>query len=391
MSPLPLRSAFVLFACGTAFAASLEARTTITPTVAKVTEYGNLIDPGLNRDSCSSTYWAPNKVLWVCRDTQQAFKNGTIGAVLVANTVSYSTMPSPPSDPNPLLLHTPQGYGPLFYPFNADECPAPTGCGEGVCGAGFCADGTRWVGWPDTTPVVTLRAPLGVVNAYGWMAQQRLTGLEVLNQTGWTLYHVTSGIDLLGNSIPKAVSQIESFWKVDQIGYGTAANLVHDGYAYLYGATPGRRLALARAPLIGAIPSLEDHSIYEYWVNGKWTHTAPVSSDPTIVLENTSAIQGTIYYSPKWKSFVSIGGDGFPDANFIISTAPNPEGPWSTPVQFYSGSIGNGTLPAYSAIAHPGMTDGTGDYIMLTWTKTFLYPGGEFNVYEAPLIRVDWK
>jgi hypothetical protein len=31
------------------------------------------------------------------------------------------------------------------------------------------------------------------------------------------------------------------------------------------------------------------------------------------------------------QSYVWIGGDSFPDANFLISTAPKAEGPWSIP------------------------------------------------------------
>jgi hypothetical protein len=37
--------------------------------------------------------------------------------------------------------------------------------------------------------------------------------------------------------------------------------------AYLYGATPDRKLAVARAALTGFLGSLEDKGIYEYYVN----------------------------------------------------------------------------------------------------------------------------
>ncbi|KAJ7114961.1 hypothetical protein C8R44DRAFT_841958 [Mycena epipterygia] len=380
-------SALALLVSGTTLAAPSDARSAITPVVAATTNYGDLIDSGLNRDSCSSTLWADN-VLWVCRDTQQAFSNGSIGTHLVANTVSISAFPSARSNPKQLILSSPQGYGPIFYAFGADECPQE-GCGDGVCGPGICGDGTRWVGWPDSAPVVIFRGLDGVVNAYGFMAQQRLLGLSVLNTSGYSLYHVTS--QHAGNIIPSATMHIESFWSSTQIGYGTAASVVHNGFAYLYGATPNRKLAVARAALIGSLGSLEDRRIYEYYVNGTWTRTVPASSDPTIILPNTSAVQGTIYWSPKWQSYVWIGGDGFPNANFLISTAPQPEGPWSTPQQFYSGVVGNGTLAAYSAVAHPGMTDGTGNYIFITWTKTRFDIDGIFNVYDQPLVRVDWQ
>ncbi|KAJ7766221.1 hypothetical protein B0H16DRAFT_1793320 [Mycena metata] len=361
----------------------------VIPVVSKITAYGDLVDPGLNRDSCSSSLWSTNKMLWVCRDTQQVLSNGTIGPNSIVNSASFSAMPNPPNDPQQLLLNSPESFGHVFYAMEPDECGQGL-CENGICYPGLCSDGSRWVGWPDTGPVVTFRGSLGVVNAYAFITQQHLSGLSVLNTTGYELYHVTSGIDLEGNILPSTTKHIDSFWTSTQIGYGSAASVVHDGFAYLYGATPNRKLAVARAVLMGLVPSLEDPSVYEYYVNGTWTRTAPVSTDPTIVLPNTSAIQGTIYYSPKWESFVSIGGDGFPDANFLISTSPKAEGPWSAPTQFYSGAVGNGSLGAYSAVAHPGLTDGTGDYIFLTWTKTHPDVNGR-DVYEQPLVRVDWE
>ncbi|KAJ7150653.1 hypothetical protein C8R46DRAFT_1123850 [Mycena filopes] len=383
--PRLLPRLLVILVCGRALAAP---QRTITPVVSKITAYGDLIDPGLNRDSCSSTLWSSNRVLWVCRDTQQVLADGTIGDNSIVNSASFSTLPSPPAAPKQLLLNSPESFGHVFYAMSPDECGAGF-CEDGICYPGLCGDGSRWVGWPDSAPVVTFRGPLGVVNAYAFVTQQHLSGLDVLATTGYELYHVTSGVDLTGKTLPSTARHVDAFWTANQIGYGSAGSVVHDGFAYLYGATPNRKLAVARAALVGPIPSLEDRSVYEYYVNGSWTRIIPASTDPTVVLPNTSAIQGTIYYSPKWESFVSIGGDGFPDANFLISTAPKAEGPWSAPLQFYSGAVGNGSLGAYSAVAHPGLTDGTGNYIFLTWTKTHPDVNGR-DVYEQPLVRVDW-
>ncbi|KAF7343141.1 hypothetical protein MVEN_01744700 [Mycena venus] len=325
-----------LIVCGMVFASpSLS-----PPVVAKTTNYGDLIDPGLNRDSCTSALWNKN-VLWVCRDTQQVLKNGSIGHHLVANTASFSGFPSSPSHPKQLLLSSPQGYGPLFYAFEKDECSAG-GCGDNVCGPGICGDGTRWVGWPDTTPLVVKRGLFGWVDAYGFMAKQRLRGLEVLNSTGNSLFKVTSRFPG-ENIIPSTTMHIDAFWSPTEVGYGTACHVIHDGIAYLYGGTPNAKLAVARVDLSRG--SIEDRKSYEFYVNGTWTRKTPLFTDPGIILPNTSQKQGTIYYSPKWQSFVWIGGDSFPDANAYISTAPKAEGPWSTPQQFYSGAVGNGTLP----------------------------------------------
>ncbi|KAJ6537369.1 hypothetical protein DFH09DRAFT_1042449 [Mycena vulgaris] len=369
-------SVATLLFCVTTLAGSSNVRRAVTPVVASTTSYGSLNNQGLNRDSCSSSLWS-NKVLWVCRDTQPFSSNGQPGLPVIANTASYSALPSDRSNPQPLVLSSPQGFGSLFYQLEGDECPQ----------SGACSDGTRWVGWPDTGPVVTFRGPNGTANAYAFIARQHLSGLAVENTPSYSLYHVISQSP--GTTIPASSLAISSFWSTTQIGYGSAASVVNNGFAYLYGATSNGKLALARAALTGFLGSLEDHSIYEYYVNGAWTRTVPVSSNPGIPLANTSSAQGTIYWSPKWQSYVWIGGDGFPDANFRISTAPNPEGPWTAPQQFYSGAVGTGSLPAYSAVAHPSLTDGTGNYIFLTWTKTSPSAGGD--IYDQPLVRVDWK
>ncbi|KAJ6574556.1 hypothetical protein B0H19DRAFT_1124797 [Mycena capillaripes] len=362
-------SAASLLCCATAHA--------VTPIVASTTSYGSLVDP-LNRDSCSSSLWSKNVVLWVCRDSQ--IINSTSGNpedTSIASTASFSPLPSGARNAQPLVLSSPAAFGSPFYPLEADECPP----------LGLCGDGSRWVGWPDTGPIVTFRAPNGAVSAYAFMTRQHLSGLDVIDTPGYSLYRVVSQH---GRAFPTANVEISAFWSGTQIGYGTAGSVLRNGFAYLYGATPNRQLAVARARLTGLLGSLEDKRIYEYYVNGSWTRTAPASNNTGIILVNTSSKQGTIYWSPKWRSYVWIGGDAFPDANFYISTASEPEGPWSAPQLFYSGAVGNGSLPAYSAVAHPSLTDGTGDYIFITWTRTRPAPGGE-DLYDTPLVRVDWQ
>ena len=82
--------------------------------------------------------------LWVCRDTQQIQSNGQPGIGVMANTASWSAIPSA-TQAQRLVLRSPQGFGSLFYPLESDECPQ----------FGLCSDNTRWVGWPDTAPAVT--------------------------------------------------------------------------------------------------------------------------------------------------------------------------------------------------------------------------------------------
>jgi hypothetical protein len=57
---------------------------------------------------------------------------------------------------------------------------------------------------------------------------------------------------------------------------------------YLYGATSSGKLALARADHTGFLGSLEDHSIYEYYVNGGEFRIIPGYRSTEINLTGTS-------------------------------------------------------------------------------------------------------
>ncbi|KAJ7073864.1 hypothetical protein C8F01DRAFT_971290 [Mycena amicta] len=342
----------------------------VTPVVKATTSYGNLDDGNFNRDSCTSTAWSGNNVLWTCRDTQLLNSAGVPVLPIVANTAERS---SREAGKNPLVprVVSISEFGPFFYPLESDECPT----------SGLCSDGTRWVGWPDTGPAVVFNFN-GGVNAYGFMKRNHLSGLSVINTPDTTMYHVSqTSVDT--SVMPSVAVAVSKFWAEDEVGYGSAANVLSGSFMYLYGTTPSGQLAVARSALTGFLGALDNKSTYEYYVNGAWTTTAPTTSTDGIGLDNTRSAQGTVYFSSKWNSFVWIGGDGFPNANFYVSTAPAPEGPWTAPTLFYSGAVGNASLPAYSAVAHPGLTDGTGNYIFITWTKVT-------EIYQQPLVRVDW-
>jgi hypothetical protein len=212
-----------------------------TPIVASTTNYGSLVNVGLNRDSCSSSLWSNNVVrkfppcvpricrhsyryrpciqLWVCRDTQP-ISDGQPVFPIVANTASFSSFPSDRSNPQPLVLSSPQGFGSLYYPLEADECPP----------FGVCSDGTRWVGWPDTGPVVTFRGANGSANGYAFITRTHLSGLSAINTPSFSLYHV---ISQSAGPIPATNIEISNFWTSTQIGYGSAASVVNNGFVSL--------------------------------------------------------------------------------------------------------------------------------------------------------------
>jgi hypothetical protein len=141
-----------------------------------------------------------------------------------------------------------------------------------------------------------------------------------------------------------------------------------------------------------AADRIEDHSQYEYFVDGAWTKARPSIGQKGISIENASAGgQGTYYYSEHWSSFVWIGGNSIPGANFFITTAPRPEGPWREPCLFYKGVSGNYSLSAYSIQAHPAMTKNIPrNGIFVTYTKTDVI-APDTNRYTTPLVYVQWE
>ncbi|KAF7324102.1 hypothetical protein MKEN_00632600 [Mycena kentingensis (nom. inval.)] len=155
------------------------------------------------------------------------------------------------------------------------------------------------------------------------------------------------------------------------------------GVIYLYGKTPDSKLAVARSALTGF---LKVRSLDKDCADS--LHAEPLPVEHTRRQPSSQLSKYTLLTLPR--SFVYIAADSFPNANFYISTAPAPEGPWTEPSLFYQGSVGNGSLLTYSSVAHPALTDGTGNYIFLTWTKTMFNPTGTGDVYEQPLVRVDW-
>ncbi|KAJ7669945.1 hypothetical protein DFH06DRAFT_1320979 [Mycena polygramma] len=143
---------------------------------------------------------------------------------VIANTASFSGMPNPPNNPQPLVLSSPQGFGSLFYKLESDDRPVVTFCGTG-----------------------------GAVNAYAFVAKAHLSGLGAVNTPSHSLYRLsTSSV----GPIPTTNMEGSSFWSSSQIGYGTAASVVRNGFvscppSFMDGAANAdddRRICTARPP-----------------------------------------------------------------------------------------------------------------------------------------------
>ncbi|KAK5992857.1 hypothetical protein PT974_06279 [Cladobotryum mycophilum] len=365
------------------------------PEAKSATILANVTDPNVTRDSCGSVKMG-FRTLWSCRDTSLRIPGTDKYGFLFVNTVGWTDdfLDGSPiiqeggpegagsTGSNPILLmRGPRPTLPAFYPLDASQC-APSGrCDDGA---------TRWTGWPDSPPMITDTAPDGTITAYTWTTNIHMesASFTVLNPQGsTTLYKMTYLPDLDPNTVPNVTIVAVDFWKDHEIGYGTYGNVVKDGYAYLYGLTDPKAVALARVP----VDSVENRLKYEYFVNGTWTSKIPAINDTAAVVPNAgTAGQGTYYYDDKHQSYVWIGQPYFAIwADFFITTAPSPEGPWIQPYKLWSGVNGDGALPAYSLQAHPHFLRPTDDGIYVTWTQ-FFKETTYSAVYITPLAYISF-
>lgn len=351
------------------------------PTVKNSQILGNMADPSLNRDSCGSCRMG-GRAFWTCRDSQPYDGNHNPTLPVWSSSASWSNLDNTPPD---LFMYGggSAGHQTPYFPYTA------TGeCGENSAGA--CPDGTRYALWPDSPPAVTSDDG-HTVTAYTWISKQHIRGLETVDKDPATsLYKMTYEHGAADrDALPQVQLVNENFWLYNGIPYGAYGNVVKDGTLYLYGKPSNGKVALAKVP----VGSVEDHSAYEFWVNGSWTRSLPGKDDQGINIDNAGAGgQGTYYFSNYWNKYVWIGQPGISvAANFHVTTADSPTGPWEKPVLFYEGQSGTFDLGAYSLQAHPGLSHTGTDKneIYITYTKNDLI--NNLNVYTTPLIYIEWN
>ncbi|KFH41056.1 hypothetical protein ACRE_082420 [Hapsidospora chrysogenum ATCC 11550] len=355
---------------------------------------GIATDPRLNRDSCGSTRMQ-NRTFWTCRDTQNFDDDGNPTWQITSSTASWTKLNedgSPLIEPfldgsKGLLMSGDNGLDNrnVYFSLQPGQCNNNT--------AGQCGDGWRYAIWPDSPPMVTSGWCFGPVTAYTWILNQHINKdfSTDIDDPSVTLYRMDydPGKATDENAFPLVSVVSGAFWERDAIPYGVYGNIIRNRTAYLFGQPSNNNVALAKVPA----DSVEDKSKYEYWVGGAWTNNAPSKDDERAKIPNASAGgQGTYYYSNIWKSYVWIGQAAMSvSAEFYITTAPNPWGPWAEPKMFYSGENGSADLSAYTLQAHPHTVPRGKNQIYLSYTKVDHKVGTDFDVYSTPLILVEWE
>ena len=353
---------------------------------------GLFTDLTLNRDSCMSTKFGTRQ-FWICRDTQ-LIVDGIPELQVVSSTASWTKYAL---DGSPLISTLPDGSTGVLANGNNNKIPyfarPDSDCNTNT--AGLCDDGTRFPAWPDSPPMVVSGQDAGVITAYSFVRRSRIRGDFSTDDPDpvTALYKITYNpvLELIDeNALPGIEIVNENFWSQNSIPFGVYGHVVKDGVAYLWGQPSNRKIALAKVPA----GSIEDITQYQYWVNGAWTNLAPAINDLGAVIENGSAGgQGTYYYSDLWQSYVWIGQSGIgvsPD--FFITTAPDPTGPWETPVSFYMGEPGSADLSAYTLQAHPDLVPAGRDEMYISYTKADHDDAiPHTDIYSTPMVKITWE
>lgn len=357
-------------------APSSKKRDTVNPVVKGTPQViGILAGPSLNRDSCGSSLFG-DRALWVCRDTQHYDANGIPNLPLFTSSASWTNLDA--GGGSQLNMYG-DNEDKSFYPL------VPGNCDDNQ--AGTCSDGTRYPLWANAPPLVTSSDSSATITAYTWIVNSHISGLSDLIQHPSVSLHRTT-YTVGDSALPKVELINSAFWAENEIPFGTYGGVVREGLVHIWAQGTEGSVNVARVP----VANVEDKSKYEYYVGGDWTNAQPALGNDAATIENASAGgQGTYYFSNPWSSYVWIGQpSNSVSADFYITTAPAPEGPWAKPVHFYSGVNGNYSLGAYTLQANPALSASDSNEIYLTYTKTDAV-GDDVALYTTPLIRVEWE
>lgn len=366
----------------------------VYPKVKSTTLYGPATDPALVRDSCGSVAWNTDRILWVCRDTQDLGSDGLPDFPVYTSSASYTNLNKDGSIPwktvgsnefnytSELIMYG-NNHDKAFYPLTYDECNDNE--------AGQCGDTSRYALWPDTSPMVTVINADGSIVAYTVIRKSHILPdlSTVVNDPAASLYRVywDPQTGEKSKTLPQVEMVNETFWGQGEFAYGNYGNVMRNGTCFLYAKSDAGVISLARV----SVGKVEDKSQYEYWVDGKWDKQMPNINRTGLNVPATAGGQGTFYYDDAMESYVWIGQPGFSVApDFFITTAPEPWGPWIQPQHILTAQSGNYSLGAYSMQAHPAMrANPFSKDIYVSYTKNDII--GNRNLYTQPVYRIEWQ
>jgi hypothetical protein len=151
-----------------------------------------------------------------------------------------------------------------------------------------------------------------------------------------------------------------------------------NGFVYLYGChrvdRQGFGCDVARVP----DADTRDRAAYEFWDGAAWS---PDVRRAAVALEGPSG-GPSVSWNPWLGSYLAVYSQ--PISNRVLMrTAPQPEGPWSSPVLAFTGETPSGQTADYAAFEHPELATDDGRTVVVT----YFHPLGPFRG-EIRMVRV---
>ncbi|MGX6604366.1 sigma-70 family RNA polymerase sigma factor [Micromonosporaceae bacterium Da 78-11] len=243
-----------------------------------------------------------------------------------------------------------------------EKANSGSGCSGAYCGAIFGF-------WPG--PVIADPARHRVLVTYGKLCRGGKDGTPCSGPLGKGLGMGIAELDLSSGRVTRLtpahgspVTSVEGrdrsiFFGPGATGFGSAAALVVNDQAYLYGGCSYQGCRLARVPLA----SLSDLSTWRYYASSKWV-TDPAKAT-RIGIEPGAAGQ-TVFYSPAMKAYVNVFMPfGSNDVRFQVGGSPF--GPWSKSRKLLT--TAGGSSSNYALFGHPEYAEKNGLVQYLSYFK----------------------
>jgi len=143
---------------------------------------------------------------------------------------------------------------------------------------------------------------------------------------------------------------------------GSSAVLKDKDFIYAYGVTEpsSHEVYLLRLPIDKIVKG--DISELEWWNEDSWINRKEKNPAPSQLFIGQTEF--SVHYQENLHQYVQIQTYGYGAASLGYRLAELPEGPWSEPVIFYQTQLKNPKDFAYSANAHPEITN---DGILVTY------------------------
>jgi hypothetical protein len=194
-----------------------------------------------------------------------------------------------------------------------------------------------------------------VLITYGKLCRGGKNGTPCSGPLGKGLGMGIAALDMAGGKVTRltpadapAVNSVEGrdrtmFSGPGETSFGSAAALVVNDQAYLYGGCSYQGCELAKVSLA----SLNDRSAWRYYAAGKWVTAAAKAT--RIAIEPGAAGQ-TVFYSAGLKAYVNVFMPfGSNDVKFQVGGSPF--GPWSKSVKLLTTK--GGSSSNYALFGHP--------------------------------------